>query len=90
MCYGPSISTKVTRAAADTVDPQRRRSALPQARTPRALAEGAMRPIPNNSSPAVCSLLENALLHVSRNAGHRFADDDVDVVARIVLGRLES
>jgi organic hydroperoxide reductase OsmC/OhrA len=33
---------------------------------------------------------ENALLHVSRDAGHRFADDDVDVVARIVLGRLES
>ncbi len=32
---------------------------------------------------------ENALLHVSRDAGHRFADDDVDVVARIVLGRLE-
>jgi lipoyl-dependent peroxiredoxin len=32
---------------------------------------------------------ENALLHVSRDAGHRFTDDDVDVVARIVLGRLE-
>ena len=30
---------------------------------------------------------ENALLHVSRDAGHRF--DDVDVVARILLGRLE-
>ena len=28
---------------------------------------------------------ENALLHVSRDAGHRFADDDVDVVARIVV-----
>jgi Ohr subfamily peroxiredoxin len=25
---------------------------------------------------------ENALLHVSRDAGHRFADDDIDVVAR--------
>jgi osmotically inducible protein OsmC len=24
--------------------------------------------------------VENALLHVSRDAGHRFADDDIDVV----------
>jgi lipoyl-dependent peroxiredoxin len=30
---------------------------------------------------------ENALLHVSRDAGHRFADDDIDVVARIDLSR---
>ena len=30
---------------------------------------------------------ENALLHVSRDGGHRFADDDIDVVARIDLGR---
>ena len=30
---------------------------------------------------------ENALLHVSRDGGHRFADDDIDVVARIGLGR---
>src|SRR6201998_4667748 len=30
---------------------------------------------------------ENALLHVSRDAGHRFADDDIDVVSRIDLGR---
>jgi lipoyl-dependent peroxiredoxin len=28
---------------------------------------------------------ENALLHVSRDAGHRFADDDIDVVAGFVL-----
>ena len=27
--------------------------------------------------------IENALLHVSRGAGHRFADGDIDVVARI-------
>jgi Ohr subfamily peroxiredoxin len=30
---------------------------------------------------------ENAILHVSRVAGHRFADDDIDVAARIDLGR---
>src|ERR1700730_1281021 len=30
---------------------------------------------------------ENAILHASRDAGHRFADDDIDVVARIDLGR---
>lgn len=30
---------------------------------------------------------ENALLQVSRDNGHRFADDDIDVVARIDLGR---
>jgi lipoyl-dependent peroxiredoxin len=30
---------------------------------------------------------ENALLHVSRDAGHRFADDDIDVVARIDVSR---
>ena len=30
---------------------------------------------------------ENALLHVSRDAGHRFADDDIDVVATIDLSR---
>ena len=34
--------------------------------------------------------LENALLHVSRDAGHRFSDDDIDVVARIDLGRNET
>jgi lipoyl-dependent peroxiredoxin len=33
---------------------------------------------------------ENALLHVSRDAGHRFADDDIDVVARVDLGRNET
>src|SRR6202521_561064 len=33
---------------------------------------------------------ENALLHVSRDAGHRFADDDIDVVATIELGRNET
>ena len=33
---------------------------------------------------------ENALLHVSRDAGHRFADDDIDVVARIDLSRNET
>jgi Ohr subfamily peroxiredoxin len=33
---------------------------------------------------------ENALLHVSRDAGHRFADDDVDVLARIDLSRNET
>ena len=33
---------------------------------------------------------ENALLHVSRDAGHRFADDDIDVAARIDLGRNET
>jgi organic hydroperoxide reductase OsmC/OhrA len=31
---------------------------------------------------------ENALLHVSRDAGHRFADDDIDVVVRIDLSRM--
>src|ERR1700733_13492384 len=30
---------------------------------------------------------ENALLHVSRQAGHRFADDDIGVAARIDLSR---
>jgi osmotically inducible protein OsmC len=30
---------------------------------------------------------EKALLHVSRDAGHRFADDDIDVVARIDVSR---
>ena len=33
---------------------------------------------------------ENALLHVSRDAGHRFADDDIDVVARIDLSLNET
>ena len=33
---------------------------------------------------------ENALLHVSRDAGHRFADDDIDVVAKIDLCRNET
>jgi osmotically inducible protein OsmC len=33
---------------------------------------------------------ENALLHVSRDAGHRFADDDIDVGARIDLSRNET
>src|SRR6266853_123466 len=33
---------------------------------------------------------ENALLHVSRDAGHRFADDDIDVAARIDLSRNET
>jgi len=33
---------------------------------------------------------ENALLHVSRDAGHRFADDDIEVVARIDLSRNET
>jgi lipoyl-dependent peroxiredoxin len=33
---------------------------------------------------------ENAILHVSRDAGHRFADDDIDVAARIDLGRNET
>src|SRR5260370_3181315 len=33
---------------------------------------------------------ENALLHVSRDAGHRFSDDDIDVVATIELSRDET
>jgi osmotically inducible protein OsmC len=33
---------------------------------------------------------ENALLHVSRDTGHRLADDDINVVARIDLGRNET
>ena len=33
---------------------------------------------------------ENALLHVSRDAGHRFADDDIGVVARVDLSRNET
>lgn len=33
---------------------------------------------------------ENALLHVSRDIGNRFADDGIDVVARIDLGRNET
>src|SRR3981189_114022 len=33
---------------------------------------------------------ENALLHVSRDAGHRFADDDIEVVARIAPSRNET
>ncbi len=33
---------------------------------------------------------ENAILHVSRNAGLRFADEDVEVVAEIGLSRNES
>ena len=33
---------------------------------------------------------ENALLHVSRDAGHRFADDDIDVVDGIGLSRNEA
>ena len=33
---------------------------------------------------------ENALLHVCRDAGHRFADDEINVVARIDLGRNET
>jgi lipoyl-dependent peroxiredoxin len=33
---------------------------------------------------------ENALLHVSRDAGHRFANDDIGVAARIDLSRDET
>jgi lipoyl-dependent peroxiredoxin len=33
---------------------------------------------------------EKALLHVSRDAGLRFADDDIEVVARIDLSRNET
>ena len=33
---------------------------------------------------------ENALLHVSRDTGHRFADDDIGVAARIDLSRDET
>jgi lipoyl-dependent peroxiredoxin len=33
---------------------------------------------------------ENALLHVSRDAGFRFADEDVEVVAEVGLSRNES
>ena len=33
---------------------------------------------------------ENALLHVSRDTGHRFADDDIDVAARVDLSRNEA
>jgi len=33
---------------------------------------------------------ENAILHVSRDAGHRFADNDIEVVARIDLSRNEA
>jgi osmotically inducible protein OsmC len=33
---------------------------------------------------------ENAILHVSRDAGHRFADNDIEVVARIDLNRNEA
>ena len=33
---------------------------------------------------------ENALLHVSLDAGHRFADDDITVAARIGLSRNET
>ena len=33
---------------------------------------------------------ENAILHVSRDAGHRFADDDIDVAAKIDLTRNET
>jgi Ohr subfamily peroxiredoxin len=33
---------------------------------------------------------ENALLHVSRDVGHRFADDDIDVSVRIDLARNEA
>jgi Ohr subfamily peroxiredoxin len=33
---------------------------------------------------------ENALLRVSRDAGHRFADDDINVVATIDLSRNET
>src|SRR6266478_3136402 len=33
---------------------------------------------------------ENALLHVSRDAGLRFADDDIDVIAEIGLSRNDS
>jgi Ohr subfamily peroxiredoxin len=39
------------------------------------------------SGYAAC--FENPLLHVSRDASHRFADDDVDVVVARILGRLE-
>ena len=55
---------------------------------PGPLAEGAMRPKLFAGGYAAC--FENALLHVSRDAGHRFADDDVDVVARIDLSRNET
>jgi lipoyl-dependent peroxiredoxin len=33
---------------------------------------------------------ENALLHVSRDAGLRFADEEVEVVAEVGLGRNDS
>jgi lipoyl-dependent peroxiredoxin len=50
-----------------------------------------MQPIPNNLSLAgYAACFEDALLRVSRDAGHRFSDDDIDVVARIDLSRNET
>jgi lipoyl-dependent peroxiredoxin len=43
-----------------------------------------------NPEQLFAACFENALLHVSRDAGHRFADDDIDVVAKIDLSRNET
>jgi osmotically inducible protein OsmC len=59
-----------------------RKLALPKALVGRADA--------NNPEQLFAACLENALLHVSRDAGRRFADDDIDVGARIDLSRNET
>jgi lipoyl-dependent peroxiredoxin len=58
---------------------------------PQALGGGADATNPEQLfAGGYAACLENALLHASRNAGRRFADDDIDVGARIDLSRNEA
>src|SRR4030088_2387026 len=58
---------------------------------PRALGGGGDATNPEQLfAGGYAACFENALLHVSRDAGHRLADDDIDVVARIDLSRNET
>jgi organic hydroperoxide reductase OsmC/OhrA len=92
MCFGQSIFHKGHgERRPSRFDPQRRRSARPQARTARAL--GGRGDATNSEllfAGGYAACFENPLLHVSRDAGHRLADDDINVVARIDLGRNET
>ena len=92
ICYGQFIFHKSHgERRPSRFDPQRRRSARPQART----APGPWRKRDATNPEQLfaggyAACFENALLHVSRDAGHRFADDDIDVVVRIDLNRNET
>jgi Ohr subfamily peroxiredoxin len=92
MCYGQSVFHKSHgERRPSRFDPQRRRSARPQARSaPGPWRKGDATNPEQLFAGGYAACFENALLHVSRDAGHRFADGDIGIAARIDLGRNET